>query len=208
MNKEEVSKEEVNKAEVNEEVDKKELDKNAVIKEIIYNVLYFAGVILLALFIVKFVVQRTEVEGESMEPTLHNGENLMVDKVTYRFRDPKRFEVIVLRTFDDEPNTFYVKRIIGLPGETIQIKQDGSIYINNEKLEENYGKEVIKSENIGRAIVPITLGEDEYFVIGDNRNNSGDSRSKAVGNVARRKIVGRAWIRIWPLNKFGAIRNK
>ncbi|MBR6478430.1 MAG: signal peptidase I [Lachnospiraceae bacterium] len=178
------------------------------IKEIISNVLYFGGVLILALLIVKYVVQRTEVEGQSMEPTLYEGENLMVDKMTYRFREPKRYEIIVLRPFDDEPKTFYVKRIIGLPGETVQIKDDGCIYVNGEKLYESYGKEVIKPENFGRAKEPVTLGEDEYFVMGDNRNNSGDSRSKYVGNIQKYKIVGRAWIRIWPLNKFGSVKHK
>lgn len=180
--------------------------KKEVIKEIVSNVLYFGGVLLVALLIVKFVVQRTEVEGKSMEPTLYNGENLMVDKLSYRFRKPKRFEVIVLKPFENEPKTFYVKRIIALPGETIQITKDGTIYVNDEVLEEDYGKEKIKAENIGRAIDPITLGPDEYFVMGDNRNNSGDSRSKAVGNVKKSSIIGRAWLRIWPLNKFGSVK--
>ena len=180
--------------------------KKEVIKEIVSNVLYFGGVLLVALLIVKFVVQRTEVDGKSMEPTLYNGENLMVDKLSYRFRKPKRFEVIVLKPFENESNTFYVKRIIALPGETIQITKDGTIYVNDEVLEEDYGKEKIKAENIGRAIDPITLGPDEYFVMGDNRNNSGDSRSKAVGNVKKSSIIGRAWLRIWPLNKFGSVK--
>ncbi len=182
--------------------------KKEVIKEIISNILYFGGVLLVALLVVKFVVQRTEVDGQSMEPTLYNGENLMVDKISYRFSDPKRFDVIVLKPFDNDPNTLYIKRIIALPGETIQIKTDGSIYVNGEKLNESYGKEVIKPENIQRAIEPITLGEDEYFVMGDNRNNSGDSRSKSVGNVKRHRIIGKAWIRIWPLNKIGFVNKK
>lgn len=184
-------------------------DKNkAVVKEVLSTVLYFLGVLVAAILIVKFVVQRTEVEGQSMEPTLYNGENLMVDKLSYRFHDPKRFDVIVLQPFPEDTKTMYIKRIIALPGETIQIKQDGTILINGEKLVESYGKEVIKPEQIGRASQPITLGENEYFVMGDNRNNSGDSRSPAVGNVPRSRIIGKAWIRIWPLNKFGAYEKK
>ena len=182
--------------------------KKEVIKEIINTILYFAGVILAAVLIVKFVVQRTQVEGESMEPTLYNGENLMVDKLSYRFHDPERFDVIVLQPFDNEPMTLYIKRIIALPGETIRITEDGAILINGEKLYEGYGKEVILPENRGRAAQDVTLGENEYFVMGDNRNHSGDSRSSAVGNVARSKIVGRAWIRIWPLNKLGSFQKK
>jgi signal peptidase I len=182
--------------------------KNEVLKEIISTVLYFLGVLLAAFLIVKFVVQRTEVEGQSMEPTLYNGENLMVDKITYRFREPKRFEVIVLQPFENDSQTLYIKRVIALPGETIQILEDGSIMVNDEKLEESYGKEVIKPNTRLRAKDKITLGEDEYFVLGDNRNNSGDSREPRVGNINKSQIIGKAWIRIWPLSKFGAIERK
>ena len=182
--------------------------KKETLKEIVSTILYFIGVFLAALLIVKFVVQRTQVDGESMEPTLYHGENLMVDKVSYRFREPKRFEVIVLMPFENDKRTLYIKRIIGLPGETIQILEDGSILVNGELLKESYGKEIIKAENRGRAAEPVTLGADEYFVMGDNRNNSGDSRSISVGNIQKRKIVGKAWFRIWPLNKFGSIERK
>lgn len=197
----EVSAEE--KAEKSPEEKKKEA-----VKEIISTVLYFVGVLVVALLIVKFVVQRTAVEGQSMEPTLYNGQNLMVDKVSYRFREPKRFEVIVLKPYDGDNKTLYIKRIIGLPGETVQIQSDGTILINGEKLVESYGKEVIKSTERGRAAEPVTLGENEYFVVGDNRNNSLDSRDARVGNVPKSRIIGRAWIRIWPLNKFGAFERK
>ena len=101
---------------------------------------------------------------------------------------------------------YYIKRIIGLPGETVQIDENGNIYINGELLEENYGAETI--QNPGRAAKPITLGDDEYFVMGDNRNNSKDSRSEEVGNVKRSQIIGRAWLRIWPLNKFGLLKHQ
>ena len=93
-----------------------------------------------------------------------------------------------------------------LPGETVQIDENGNIYINGELLEENYGAETI--QNPGRAANPITLGDDEYFVMGDNRNNSKDSRSEEVGNVKRSQIIGRAWLRIWPLNKFGLLKHQ
>ncbi len=94
-----------------------------------------------------------------------------------------------------------MKRIIGLPGETVQIDLSGNIYINGEILEEDYGLEPINFP--GLAQDPITLGEDEYFVLGDNRNNSSDSRDPSVGNIKRDDIMGKAWVRIWPLNKFG-----
>ena len=139
-----------------------------------------------------------------MNDTLQDGDNLILEKISYRFHDPERFDIIVFR-FAHSKNTYYIKRIIGLPGETVQIVGD-DIYINGELLEEDYGKEPM--QDAGRAAQPITLGEDEYFVLGDNRNNSSDSRSASVGNVERSQIVGRAWLRIWPLNKIGFINHR
>ena len=94
----------------------------------------------------------------------------------------------------------------GLPGETIYIDEEGNIYIDDEILQESYGKEVIK--DAGRAYEPVVLGDDEYFVMGDNRNNSQDSRDPSVGNISRSAIIGRAWIRIWPLNKIGILKHQ
>ena len=179
-----------------------------VLKELFSTAVWILSVLIISLLIVRFVVQRTTVDGQSMEPTLYNGDNLMVDKLSYRFREPKRFEIIVLQPFENDSKTLYIKRIIALPGETIQITKEGTILINGEVLRESYGKEIIRPENIGRAIEPIKLGDDEYFVMGDNRNNSGDSRSKVVGNIHFRQIIGRAWIRIWPFNKIGAVQDK
>ena len=93
-----------------------------------------------------------------------------------------------------------------MPGETVRIDGDGNIYINDEVLEESYGKEVMQSP--GRAYEEITLAEDEYFVLGDNRNHSSDSREPSVGNIRRQNIIGRAWIRIWPLGKFGVLKHQ
>ena len=145
-------------------------------RELLNTAIYLLCVLGAVWLVITFVGQRTEVEGASMENTLHNGDNLIVDKLSYRFHDPERFDIIVF-PFQFQDNTYYIKRIIGLPGETVQIMDDGSIYINGEKLEENYGMEVIKPETIGRAAEPIELGDDEYFVMGDNRNNSSDSRT-------------------------------
>ena len=153
-------------------------------KEFLNTAIYLLCVLGAVWLVITFVGQRTEVEGASMENTLHNGDNLIVDKLSYRFRDPERFDIIVF-PFQYQTNTYYIKRIIGLPGETVQIMEDGSIYINGEKMEESYGREVIQPETIGRAAEPIVLGEDEYFVMGDNRNNSSDSRTDIVGNIKR-----------------------
>ena len=176
-----------------------------VIKEIITTSLYVLLVLCLSYLFITFVGQRTEVQGSSMEATLSNGDQLIVDKISYRFRDPKRYDIIVF-PFRYEDNTFYIKRIIGLPGETIQIDGEGNIWVNGEILEESYGRESIRDP--GLAAEPITLGEDEYFVMGDNRNNSSDSRVEAVGNIHRNEIIGRAFIRIWPLSKFGILKHQ
>ena len=180
---------------------------NRIMRELLNTAIYLLCVLGAVWLVITFVGQRTEVEGASMENTLHNGDNLIVDKLSYRFHDPERFDIIVF-PFQFQDNTYYIKRIIGLPGETVQIMDDGSIYINGEKLEENYGMEVIKPETIGRAAEPIELGNDEYFVMGDNRNNSSDSRTDMVGNIKRENIIGKAWLRIWPVSDFGVLQHQ
>ena len=180
---------------------------NRIMRELLNTAIYLLCVLGAVWLVITFVGQRTEVEGASMENTLHNGDNLIVDKLSYRFHDPERFDIIVF-PFQFQDNTYYIKRIIGLPGETVQIMDDGSIYINGEKLEENYGMEVIKPETIGRAAEPIELGDDEYFVMGDNRNNSSDSRTDMVGNIKSENIIGKAWLRIWPVSDFGVLQHQ
>ena len=180
---------------------------NRIMRELLNTAIYLLCVLGAVWLVITFVGQRTEVEGASIENTLHNGDNLIVDKLSYRFHDPERFDIIVF-PFQFQDNTYYIKRIIGLPGETVQIMDDGSIYINGEKLEENYGMEVIKPETIGRAAESIELGDDEYFVMGDNRNNSSDSRTDMVGNIKRENIIGKAWLRIWPVSDFGILQHQ
>ncbi len=180
---------------------------NKVLKELLSTGVYLLVVLLMTYLVIHYVGQRTEVDGESMETTLSDGDNLIVDKITYRFSDPKRFDIIVF-PFKYEENTYYIKRIIGLPGETVQIDDKGNIYIDGELLKESYGREIIRTDTIGRAGEPVVLGDDEYFVMGDNRNNSSDSRTEAVGNINRKDIVGRAWLRIWPFSKFGVLKHQ
>lgn len=181
------------------------MTKKELLKEILSTSIYLLCVLLFTIIIIKYVGQRTEVIGPSMEPTLQNGDNLIVEKISYRFNDPQRFDIIVFPYLYAE-KTYYIKRIIGLPGESVFIDDSGNIFINGEKLEESYGKEVI--ENPGIASKVIILGEDEYFVLGDNRNNSSDSRAVDVGLIKGNKILGRAWLQIWPLNKMHFIRHK
>ena len=177
-----------------------------VMKELMSTAIYLLGVLCLTWLVIHFVGHRTEVEGASMEATLSEGDNLIVDKITYRFSDPKRFDIIVF-PFRYQENTYYIKRIIGLPGETVQIDDDGNIYIDGELLQESFGREVIRPETVGIASEPVVLGDDEYFVMGDNRNNSTDSRTEIVGNIHRSEIIGRAWVRIWPLSKMGFLKH-
>ncbi len=176
-----------------------------VLREILNTSLYLLGVLCLVYLVIHFVGQRTQVQGSSMEPTLSTEDNLIVDKISYRFHDPERYDIIVF-PFLGEEETFFIKRIIGLPGETVQIDEEGTIYVNGEALDDGYGREVI--QNPGRAREPIELGKDEYFVLGDNRNDSTDGRDPSVGNIRRENIIGRAWLRIWPLDKFGLIRHR
>lgn len=170
------------------------------IRKILGTILYFLGIFVAAWLIVHFVAQRTVVDGPSMETTLNDGDNLIIDKISYRFEDPKRFDIIVF-PFQYKENTFYIKRIIGLPGETVSITENGIIMINGEPLQESYGKEVIRDS--GMAKDPITLSDGEYFVLGDNRNNSSDSRDPSVGIIKRSDIVGRAFMRLYPFDRIG-----
>lgn len=180
------------------------LTKDTIIKEFISIVVNVLVCFLVVFIITQFVGQRTVVSGSSMEDTLSDGDNLIVDKISYRIHDPERFDVVVF-PYKYEEDTYYIKRIIGLPGETVRIDGSGTIYINGEVLAENYGTETIL--NAGDAISEITLGEGEFFVLGDNRNNSTDSRFAQVGNIKGEDIVGKAWVRVYPFNVFGLVDN-
>ena len=176
-----------------------------IVKELLDTSIYLLVVLVLTYLVITFVGQRTQVSGSSMETTLSDEDNLIVDKISYRFSDPKRFDIIVF-PFEYEEDTYYIKRIIGMPGERVQIDGEGNIYIDGEVLEESYGREIMESP--GRAWEEITLAEDEYFVLGDNRNHSSDSRDPSVGNIKRKDIIGRAFLRIWPFEKFGILRHQ
>ncbi|MBC5664792.1 signal peptidase I [Dorea sp. OM07-5] len=177
----------------------------SMLRTILGYILYILVIIGLTWMIVTFVGQRTRVSGQSMETTLQDRDNLIVDKISYRFHDPSRYDIIVF-PYKYEENTFYIKRIIGLPGEIVQVK-DGYTYINGKKLTSDiYGREVMDEPGIAEE--PIKLGSDEYFVLGDNRNHSQDSRDPYVGVLKRSDLLGRAFIRIYPLNKFGVIKHE
>ncbi len=167
-----------------------------VIELVVYIVLMYACIALVP----EYVMQRTVVQGESMEKTLYTNESLLVEKFTKYFKSPAREEIIVFSPHKDT-DEYYVKRIIGLPGETIQIKGN-DVYINGNKIEDVHKK----SESMygsGIAGNQITLGEDEFFVMGDNREVSLDSRDESLGPIKASQIEGKVVLRIWPLDKFG-----
>lgn len=174
----------------------KDNKKNS-LKEWVILVVIFA---FLVFIIPNYIMQRTYVDGQSMENTLHGGEYVLREKVSNYFSNPERFDIIVF--YSDVLEKDCIKRVIGLPGETVQII-DNDIYINDKKLDENYGKDPISDPGI--AIDPITLGEDEYFVLGDNREESLDSRAEGIGPVKKEDMDGRALLRIWPLSKLGTV---
>lgn len=153
----------------------------------------------LALFIIVFIAQAFVVQGSSMEPTLHDGERLLVDKLTYRFREPARGEIVVFK-YPADPSHRYIKRIVGLPGDKIYLSH-GVLYINDIPIEENYTKEPAAND-----FWPVTVPEGHYFLLGDNRNNSEDSRYPDVGFVPRQYLIGRAIFVFWPLPKLGIVR--
>lgn len=189
---------------VSEEVAQAE-DRKLSFMSLAWILLYLVVIISICLLLVNFGFQRSVVEGESMRPTLESGDNILVTRFSYFFRaEPKRYDIIVF-TYDRANSVHYIKRVIGLPGETVQIK-DGAVYINGEQLEDDvYG--LASMTNAGIAADPITLGDGEYFVLGDNRNESSDSRVADVGIVYKDQIEGKAWLRIWPFSSFGTLKS-
>lgn len=151
-----------------------------------------------------FVAEPYIVSGSSMVPNFHNKEYLVIDKLTYRFYEPQRGQVIVLK-FPNDTAQFFIKRIIGLPGETMELA-DGRVKVINSRHPQG---EVLNEAYLPSQAVtfggskPVTLGQDEYFVLGDNRLASSDSR--VWGILPKRDIVGKVWLRAFPLNRLGLI---
>ena len=164
-----------------------------IVKELVNLLVYILAVMLLCWLILTFVGQRTEVSGNSMNDTLTDGDSLWINKFTYLFDEPERYDIVVFPAKDDD-DKYYIKRIIGLPGETVWIGDDGLVYINGEPLEDDtYGKELIDETRRGIAATEITVPENCYFVLGDNRNNSRDSR--VIGCISDGDIIGKAVFR-------------
>ena len=181
---------------------KKKKLNSRLIKDIFEVVVGCVAAVFLSFVIIFSIGMRTSVIGDSMEPTLYNAQEILISRFAYKLTNPKRFDVIVFLPNGNQNSHFYVKRVIGLPGETLQIK-NGSVYINGALLTED--EQFDKMVDAGIAVNEITLSGDEYFVLGDNRNDSSDSRVPSVGNVAKSSIIGRAWFRIWPMSRIGLI---
>lgn len=160
----------------------------------------FIGAAVLAVFIMTFVARAFTVDGPSMLPTLEHGQRLLVDRVTYRFQPPKRGDVVVFR-YPFNPREHFIKRIIGIPGDEIRIVA-GTVYVNDVPLREPY----LNGRMLPRNFGPVFVEDDTYFVLGDNRNNSEDSRDRRVGLVPRKNLVGRALWRYWPVADMSVFR--
>lgn len=155
-----------------------------------------------AIFFVYAVGCRVEINGSSMNPVLESGAVVLMNRLAYDLGTPHRFDIAVFEE-KSQNGKWNVKRIIGLPGETIQIR-DNRIYINGEPLE---AEESLAAASIaGIAEYPIELGMDEYFLIGDNRDSSEDSRSSGIGNIKKEQLLGKAWLRFQPFSELGLIR--
>ncbi|WP_227766682.1 signal peptidase I [Zhaonella formicivorans] len=154
--------------------------------------------VILAFVIRIFLFQPFYIPSGSMEPTLMIGDRIIVNKITYRFSEPKRGDVIVFK-YPLEPKRDYIKRVVGLPGETLEIK-DGTLYINDRPTPEEYLPPNVPLADYG----PITIPKNAYFMMGDNRSNSQDSRF--WGTLQRDYIIGKAVLIFWPLNRFGTIK--
>lgn len=161
-----------------------------VIKDIFEMIVGSLIAVFLAFVIVFSVGMRTSVIGDSMEPALFNGQEILMNRVIYKLSLPKRGDVVVFLPNGNQNSHYYVKRVVGLPGEKVQIK-DGSVYINGVLLEEDDSLD--KMIEAGIAENELELAADEFFVLGDNRNSSEDSRSGNVGAVKRENIIGKAW---------------
>lgn len=159
-------------------------------------------VMILAYSIVTFGVQSVTMIGQSMDPALSNQDIVLLNKRAYTFSSPKRYDIVAFKLKEDTEGYFNIKRIIGLPGEKIQIK-NGRIFIEGNALTDLPFEDLIMTE--GLAVDEIKLGEDEYFVIGDNCNNSEDSRYVNIGNISKKEIRGKVFFRILPRSKFGFI---
>lgn len=170
-----------------------------------------AKVVIVALAIIipvkQFLFQPFSVKGASMLPNFHDNEYLIVNEIGYRLNEPTRGDVVVLR-FPNDPSQYFIKRIVGLPGETVEIAH-GAVTISNSVYPEGF---VLKEEaylpkgTTTSGNVRVTLSSSQYYVLGDNRSSSLDSRSASLGPIPRSAIIGEAWLRLWPVNRITVLQ--
>lgn len=149
-----------------------------------------------------FLFQPFYVKGASMEPTFFDNEYLIINEIEYRLQQPERGDIVVLK-YPKDPSQYFIKRVVGLPGETIEIK-NGDVYIINAENPEGFQlkEDQYLSDDVDtQGSSSFTLSSDQYFVLGDNRTASLDSRSPSLGPVSRKYIIGKAWVRVWPLDR-------
>ncbi|MDE6254402.1 MAG: signal peptidase I [Lachnospiraceae bacterium] len=178
-------------------------DENIIIDRILKLVIDILVVIVIAVFVSVYLCKEEKVTGNSMASVLNSNEKVFVDTISYNIFEPDRYDVVMfnIKSKDNMEET-YIKRIIGLPGETVQIK-DGKIYINDKEL--NYNSKKDRIVNAGIAADAVKLGKDEYFVMGDNWNSSEDSRFTSIGNVKLKNITGKVWVRVSPFARAGFV---
>ena len=163
-----------------------------VVKEVFSWFFWIFASMLLAVVIVFCIGMKTSVIGPSMEPSLYNGQKIFLNRLIYKVASPRVGDVIVFLQNGNEKSHYYVKRVVGVPGDTLYIK-NGLLYVNEETVEEYFNDRIAEP---GLLESEVTLGEDEYFVIGDNCNNSEDSRSANIGSVRKSYIIGKAWMKL------------
>ncbi|MBO5468369.1 MAG: signal peptidase I [Lachnospiraceae bacterium] len=183
--------------------DREEFDMKDFLSEVGHWAISIFVVVILAYSIVTFGMQTVTMIGQSMNPALSNQDVLLLNKAAYTFGSPKRYDIIAFKLKDDTDGYFTIKRIVGLPGETVQIK-NGKIFIDGDVLTNLPFDDLIMTE--GLALDGVTLGDEEYFVIGDNCNNSEDSRYVNIGNISAKEISGKVVFRISPKSEWGFVK--
>lgn len=174
-------------------------EETSTLRKVVCWIVDIIVVIALAWFIVQSFGTQVKISGQSMAPVLESDDMVLINRIFYDFKDPERLDVVVFSRGDGKTN---VKRVIGLPGETVQIVS-GSIYIDGRLLEAD--EELVRVSLAGLAENPILLDPDEYFLLGDNRDGSEDSRFANIGNVKRSQIQGKVWFRVLPIRSIGLI---
>lgn len=180
-----------------------EFDVKDFMSEVGHWILSILVVVILAYSIVNFGIQTVTMIGQSMNPALSNQDVLLLNKAAYTFGNPKRYDIIAFKLKEDTEGYFTIKRIVGLPGEKVQII-NGRIFIDGNALTDLPFDDLIMTE--GLALEGVELGEDEYFVIGDNCNNSEDSRYVNIGNISEKEICGKVVFRISPKSELGFVK--